>query len=298
MRRAILPALVALALFATACGTSAAETTAVRGESPVPETTTTTSTTQAPPDPSRWDVEIATAIVPIVDAQCRLPLDLDPAAPTTPPLPPPITTNGCHDPGAPEGKPILGAIPGSVANVGSAQISGGWSFNNPTYFDNPLVFLVVENHGEWLEVMVPTRPNQQTGWIRSSDVNLSTTRWHGEVNVVNNTLQVWNGDELVFDTGTVDGAARSPTPLGRFYVNEIVMGTPTGSYGSYAFSTNAYSNDLEQFDGGLPVFAVHGTSNPGQIGSDISNGCVRIPNEVIEQMATQVPAGTPIQVVA
>jgi lipoprotein-anchoring transpeptidase ErfK/SrfK len=202
--------------------------------------------------------------------------------------PDPATLPGAH----------LSEIPGSAANVTSTQVLGGWSFTNPTFFDNPLVFLITEDHGDWLRVMVPTRPNQQEGWIKRSDVDVTDHEWHSEINVTTNTLRIWNGDQLVADTGTVDGRAGSPTPLGRFYYNEKIEKFPSSAYGSWIFSTNGYSDSLEVFDDGLPVFAVHGTSNPGQIGSDISNGCVRVPNEVIELMAEQVPMGTPVDVVA
>jgi lipoprotein-anchoring transpeptidase ErfK/SrfK len=236
--------------------------------------------------PEDWTVEVATAKpeVAVVEAFREPPQDSG----VTQVPPDPSTLPGAH----------LSPIPGTTPNVGSAQILGGWSFNNPTYFGNPLVFLVTEKHGPWLKVMVPTRPNQQEGWIPADKVDLSTTEWHAEINVTNNSLKVWNGEELVADTSIIDGKASSPTPLGRFYFNEKIERSPTSAYGSWIFSTNAYSDSLEVFDDGLPVFAVHGTNNPAQIPSDISNGCVRVPNEVIEMMAAQVPMGTPIVVVA
>lgn len=239
--------------------------------------------TQAPED---WSVEVATtkADVPVVEAFREPPAESGATG-----MPPdPATLPGAN----------LSAIPGPTPNVGSAQILGGWSFNNPTYFGNPLVFLVTEKHGAWLKVLVPTRPNQQEGWIRAEKVDVSTIEWHAEINVTNNSLKVWNGEEVVADTGIVDGKSSSPTPLGRFFFSEKIERSPTSAYGSWIFSTNAYSDTLEIFDDGLPVFAVHGTNDPSQIGSDISNGCVRVPNEIIELMAAQVPMGTPVVVVA
>jgi lipoprotein-anchoring transpeptidase ErfK/SrfK len=43
---------------------------------------------------------------------------------------------------------------------------------------------------------------------------------------------------------------------------------------------------------------VHGTNNPGEVGQNISNGCVRVPNDIIEQIAMQAPLGTPVTIVA
>lgn len=240
---------------------------------------------EAPPERD-WTVEVATARpdVPAVAAFREAP----PEVGETDPPPDPATLPGAQ----------LSAIPGGILNVTSSEILGGWSFNNPTYFGNPLVFVVTENRGDWLKVMVPTRPNQQEGWIKASDVTLSTHEWHAEINITTNTLKLWEGDELVAETGTIDGTPGTPTPLGTFYFNEKLERSPGSAYGSWIFSTNGYSDSLELFDDGLPVFAVHGTNNPAQIRSDISNGCVRIPNEVIEMMAERVPMGTPVDVVA
>jgi lipoprotein-anchoring transpeptidase ErfK/SrfK len=33
------------------------------------------------------------------------------------------------------------------------------------------------------------------------------------------------------------------------------------------------------------------------VGQDISNGCVRLPNDVVDFIAANVPAGTPVDVV-
>lgn len=314
----MLLALLPIGLLAAACGQPEQESGfRLSADQLAPATTTTTV---AVPDEARWDVEVATATTDVVLAACRPPEELrddgdgqgagsgseeGPDSSTTATTAgdattttAPATPNGCPIAEPPDGKPQLGAIPGDVANVGSAQVLGGWSFNNPTYFENPLVFLVLENHGEWLEVMVPTRPNQQVGWIKASDVELSTIRWHAQINVTNNTLKIWEGDQLVVDTGIVDGRETSPTPIGRFYFSEKIEKWPSSDYGSWVFSTNGYSDTLETFNDGLPVFAVHGTPYDDQIGSDISNGCVRVPNRAIELMAEKVPMGTPVEVVA
>lgn len=240
---------------------------------------------EAPPA-TDWTVEIATAKpdVPVITAFAAPP----PEVGIDDPPPDPSTLPGAH----------LSPIPGPEPNVSSAQILGGWTFNNPTYFGNPLVFLVTENHGDWLKVKVPTRPNLQEGWIKASDVDLSTSDWHAELNVTTNTLRVWKGDELIVETGTVDGKPSSPTPLGEFYFNEKIEKYPSSAYGSWILSTNAYSDSLETFDDGLPVYAVHGTPNESQIGSDISNGCTRVPNPVVERLAAEMPMGSPLTVVA
>ncbi len=201
-------------------------------------------------------------------------------------------------PRTPEGRPALSPIPGPTPNVVASVVEGGLAFNHPTYFGNPLVFTVVAQQGDWLQVMVPARPNGQLGWVSTTEVELSSHRWRAEIDVTTNRLKVWQDGEVVAESGTVDGRPSTPTPLGRFYFNEKIPREPTSAYGSWILSTSGYSDTLETFDGGLPVFAVHGTPDEAQIGTDISNGCVRIPNAVVEQLAATMPVGTPVDIVA
>ncbi len=293
MRTKLLATLAAVVVLAVACASSGADESGFRvsGDQLIPPQTVTTTTD---PPPSH-EVTVATAVVPEIQAFCHPPADADADTDTEPAE---LTENGCPTVEPTEGAAVLTAIPGTVDNATSGQIDGGWKFFNPTYFGNPLTFLVVEDQGEWLKVMVPTRPNHQGGWVRAEEVETSTHEYHAEINVSENSLTVWNGEDVVVETGTVDGKETSPTPIGSFYFNEKIEKTPTGPFGSWILSTNAYSDSLETFDGGLPVFAVHGTNDPSQIGSDISNGCVRVPNEIIEKMADEVPMGTPVTVVA
>lgn len=171
---------------------------------------------------------------------------------------------------------------------------------NPTYFDNDLVLMVIDESDDdrWLKVQIPVRPNGTEAWIRSADVTLSTHRYRAEINLTGRSVKVWDGDDLVVDTGAVIGAESSPTPIGSFYVNELVTKWEGSAYGPYILSLSAFSEALETFNGGIPVIAIHGTNRPELIGGAYSNGCIRIPNEVVAILAEIVPMGTPVDIVA
>lgn len=175
-----------------------------------------------------------------------------------------------------------------------------FSITNPTYWGNPLALMITDmsDDGEWLEVQVPVRPNGTTGWIPRSVAEISGHRFHAEVRVSERTVRVWEGEELVAQTGAVVGAARSPTPLGRFFVNDLVEKWDGSAYGPWILSLSGFSEALDTFAGGVPVIAIHGTNRPELIGGAHSNGCIRIPNDVIELLATTVPVGTPVDIVA
>jgi lipoprotein-anchoring transpeptidase ErfK/SrfK len=202
------------------------------------------------------------------------------------------------------GSTTMPPIPREGLNAaGVRPTEAGWVYENPTYYGKPLVFVVTAEQGDWLRVMVPARPNHQEGWVRKADVTLSQHDYRGELVLAERTFRVWHGSELIAETPVVVGTDRSPTPLGRLYVNEIhhtseIGLSPSGTYGPFILSTNAYSETLDLFDGGLPVIAFHGTNAPDLLGSASSNGCVRMPNDVVTMLAETIPSGTPIDVVA
>ena len=184
-------------------------------------------------------------------------------------------------------------------SAGSRKTPDGWAFDTTTYFGNPLAMPVLDQDGEWLHVMIPARPNGSTGWIRATDVELSTHRFRMELDLAGFHLTVYDGTEVIAETDVVIGKDATYTPVGHFYLNEIVpQSNPGGAYGPFVLSTNGYSESLETFDGGLPVIAFHGTNQPQLIGTKASNGCIRMPNEIVTMLAETLPAGTPVDIVA
>lgn len=177
----------------------------------------------------------------------------------------------------------------------------GWRFENPTYFGNPLVMVVTGQQGDWLKVSIPARPNGQEGWVRASDVDLTQHQFRAELVVSQRLLTVWNGNDQIAQTNVVVGKDNTPTPIGTFYIAEKIPASvagvnPNGAYGPYILATSAYSEALDEFDDGLPVIAFHGTNQPDLIGSAASNGCIRMPDDVVTTLAQTIPAGTPVTI--
>ena len=71
-----------------------------------------------------------------------------------------------------------------------------------------------------------------------------------------------------------------------------------GAYGPYALGLAAHSDTLSEFAGGDGQIGLHGTNEPWSIGQAASHGCVRVPNEVVAQLATGLPLGTPVTIEA
>ncbi len=174
-------------------------------------------------------------------------------------------------------------------------------FPNPTQFGGDRVFLVVDqtSSDEWIKVSLPVKPNGQEGWIPRDEVEITPVNHRALVDLSDDSLTVWDGDEIIVNTKAVTGKPSTPTPFGQFYVRDIIaQDNPSGAYGPYILALSGFSEVLETFNGGLPALAIHGTNNPNQIGTERSSGCVRIPNELITLLADSVPLGTPVTVAA
>ncbi len=194
----------------------------------------------------------------------------------------------------------VAAIPRTGLNsAGVKKTTDGYEFTNPTYYKNPLVVEVLENQGDWMKVLITARPNHTTGWIKAEDVTIAATDFHMELDLSTFHLKVFQGASVFVETDVVIGKDSTPTPLGRFFVTEkIKNSSDTGVYGAWILPTNGYSEVLDTFDNGLPQVAFHGTNQPELVRTKSSNGCVRIPNDVVIKIAGAIPAGTPIDIFA
>lgn len=155
-----------------------------------------------------------------------------------------------------------------------------------------------QENTDWLEVLLPIRPNGSTGWVQAGDLTLYQNRYRVEINVGDYSLTLWDRGTEVFTTPIGVGTGETPTPIGSFYTTVLYdVPDPEGPYGPYAFALSGYSEVLTSFNGGDGLVGIHGTNDPSSLGSDISHGCIRIPNELISQMAETVPLGTPVDIV-
>jgi len=209
-----------------------------------------------------------------------------PAPPPAPPTPPHIIVATAQVPSV----EVFAAPNGDAVTM---------SLANPNEFDVPLVFRVETIQADWLKVMLPVRPNGSTGWVRAADVTTADDDWRLEVSLGAHRLTVWKGAEVIRQEAVAVGTPAAPTPTGDFYLTETLdTGNPGGAYGPWAFGLSAFSDVYTSFAGGPGQIGLHGTNDPGALGTDVSHGCIRISNEAITDLAERVPPGSPISVTA
>lgn len=173
------------------------------------------------------------------------------------------------------------------------------TLSHPNPEGAPLTFAVLDARDGWLQVRLPVRPNGSTGWIRATDVALTRHSFRIEVRLAERVLTVFDGDDVVQAEPIGVGARPTPTPGGEYYLYELVRpADPNGPYGPYAFGLSGFADVLDGFNGGDGRLGLHGTDDPASLGTDSTNGCIRLANPAIDQLARTVPLGTPITIVA
>jgi len=158
-------------------------------------------------------------------------------------------------------------------------------------------FLVRGTRKNWVHVYLPTRPNGSLGWVRARAVKLYSNRYRIVVRLRAHRLQLWRKRHLVATYPVATGTSSTPTPRGLYYIVELLQpSNPGGSYGPYSFGLSAHSNVLQTFAGGDGRVGLHGTNEPGLIGSSVSHGCIRLRNAAVRRLAHILPLGTPVLV--
>jgi lipoprotein-anchoring transpeptidase ErfK/SrfK len=170
--------------------------------------------------------------------------------------------------------------------------------------DYPTIFGVVgaivgaDCTPRWYRVQVPVKPNGETAFVRAGALVVETVPTRILVDVSQRKLTLFRNGKRELTATVAVGSPSTPTPTGRYYVNQRLVPTDTrGPFGPGAIGISAFSNVLTGWTQGGPV-AIHGTNEPWSIGRAVSNGCIRLPNATLERVFRETLAGTPVIITA
>jgi lipoprotein-anchoring transpeptidase ErfK/SrfK len=223
--------------------------------------------------------------------------DSDQAAPKPPGTTLPGNTSGISTSYA--AAPMRGAVTkgGDIAVYASpdANAPPTTTLSKETEYTLPRSFLVFDQYQDWLHVYLPTRPNDSTGWIKASDVNLTPLDYEVKVSLAERKLWLMKNGVVQFEAPAAIGTDENPTPTGTFFYTDPLdlASDPGTAYGVFAIGLSGHSNTLTEFAGSDGQIAVHGTNDPGNIGNKVSHGCVRVNNDIILKLS-KLPLGTPV----
>ena len=146
----------------------------------------------------------------------------------------------------------------------------------------------------WLHVELPIRPNGATGWVRAADVRTAPVHTRILIDLSERRLRLYRDGRLVLSSVAAIGSPATPTPVGRYYVNQrLIPSDPNGPFGPGAVGVSAFSPVLTGWAQGGPI-GIHGTNQPWSIGHPVSNGCIRLPNPVAKRLFRATLEGTPV----
>ena len=107
---------------------------------------------------------------------------------------------------------------------------------------------VLKERPGWLRVLLPGRPNGHAAWIRANTARIWSTPWRIIIRTASRRLLVLRNNRIVRSFPVVVGKPSTPTPRGRFFVEEALR-LPLGSAGSpIAYALSARSTVFQEFD--------------------------------------------------
>lgn len=168
----------------------------------------------------------------------------------------------------------------ALAELPSEQVGG------PTWVP------VVETAPGWQRVLLPSRPNRSTGWIRTGDGAVRTARssYLIEVWTTARRLMLSRAGKPVGNWPVAVGAPNTPTPVGRTFVLAS-LAPADRSPSPLVLPLGTHSETLENFGGGPGTVAFHGWPDSSVFGSAVTHGCVRVPSAALRALS-RVPLGT------
>lgn len=156
---------------------------------------------------------------------------------------------------------------------------------------------VTKKKVKWLRVLLPGRPNGTKGWITQSGTVRAITNWQVVVRTSSRQVRAYHKGKLARSFNAIVGQPSTPTPSGKFFVEENIRMNSRSPGAPFALALSARSNVLQEFEGGPGQIGIHGVANlGGTLGTASSHGCVRLANLSIRWLAARIAPGAPVTI--
>ena len=132
---------------------------------------------------------------------------------------------------------------------------------------------VVRQQGGWLGITAPELENGEVGWIGANDAQLGAVYYSLHVDLSRRMLTVRHDGHPVRRLSIAIGAARSPTPTGRFAVTDKLDVTDRSS--PYGCCVVVLSGHQEKVPAEWPSgdrLALHSTRDTESVGRAVGLG--------------------------
>ena len=144
----------------------------------------------------------------------------------------------------------------------------------------------------WLRILLGVAPNGVEGWVPAARVCATPVRDRIVVDLSAHRLRRWHDGRPIARFDVAVGDPSTPTPPGSFFVWARLDAAADGPYGTYVLGLSGFPPTVSEAPDGARI-AIHGTTDPSDLGQDVSHGCVRVLNADMLRLR-DVPMGTPV----
>jgi hypothetical protein len=150
---------------------------------------------------------------------------------------------------------------------------------------------VIDQQPGWVRVLLPAKPGNASGWLRTADLDVTVTRSELRVHRRSHRLQLFTNGALTRSWRAWPGTADAPTPAGRTF---LLAGTQSSS-ASPAFTLGLHGPAPSACTGSFGTLAIHApTTRPDHLHADC-RACIRVAPEAMAVL-TDVPPGSLVRV--
>jgi lipoprotein-anchoring transpeptidase ErfK/SrfK len=155
---------------------------------------------------------------------------------------------------------------------------------------------------DFTEIVVPVKPNGTTAWVLTRNISLNESDVLVVIDLSERKAILYEGEKILREAPVAIGDKETPTPVVNTIVDALWVRAESDIYlaplyGNRLFGLNQHSEALDEFGGRRPALAIHGTDEVEYIGTEISNGCIRMKPEDIDFFAQHVTLGTRVSII-
>lgn len=172
-----------------------------------------------------------------------------------------------------------------------------YPMDHATFFGTPSVVQVLrgEPGDEWVEVIVPVRPEGTTRWVSTDGWEWSSTTQRISISLSERTLRVFDAGALVLESAADVGNPSAPTPTSSMaYVDEI-LDIQVSHEGPAIISLTVFTEGNAS-NGALPKVAIQGIDSRPILGEARTSGAVLVPSDVVVLLADLIQVGAIVEI--
>lgn len=164
-----------------------------------------------------------------------------------------------------------------------------------TQFRSPTWVPIVAERGDWARVLLPSRPNRSTGWVRvgNPDVRKARSPYVVDVDVDGRELVLRKDGREIESWSVGVGAPDTRTPKGRTFILASIRET-VSDFSPIILPLGTHSEAYTTYGGGPGTVALHGWPDRSVFGTASSDGCIRVPDDALRRLRS-LPLGTMVQ---